>query len=400
MNTKSKILGILAAGVFAASAHAADDQLVDTLVRNGFITQAQADSMKADSKSKSDKPSVSPKRKTTASMNAKVRLHWQVGYASVDSDYSDANTESYFTFENRRVRVGFDGKMNNNWKFDVFANVLPEGSNLDTGTLTYTGIDNIDIGFGFTDMEVGREESTSSSSIKTVERSLLANTFDGPRSTGVFADAGFGPVSVFAGLFNGVSDNDNALEGDGSTKVAGNFQIFLNLGEIFDGIKGDIGFQTNQFFDSDNADFDAVYSINGELKFGMFGIQADYIWGEDQGGDTTQGFMIMPYVSVTDNLELVFRYDYIDSDKKNGIGVLSRYVGRTALDDAINTDEGSNAGEADDGNEYQSFYFGANYYISGNNLKLQAGVELSELKDDNITAMESTTVYGAVRARF
>ncbi len=401
MNTKSKVLSVLAAGALFGSVQGADDALVNTLVKNGFITQAQADSMMSESKGGSDKVFVEAKRDTTASVKAKARFHWQFGYATLDSDYEDANTEDYSTFETRRVRFGFEGKMTAPWKYDIFLNISPEGAELDTGELIYTGIDNIDIGFGYTDLEVGREESTSSSSIKTVERSLLANTFDGPDSVGIWADAGLGPVSVFGGLFNGEDETDNALEGDGSTEFAANFQVFLDLGEIIDGIDGDIGFQTNQFFESDNADYDGVYSINGEIEFGMFGIQADYAWAEDAAGDTTSGFMIMPYVEVVDNLELVFRFDYIESDAVNGIGVLSRYVGRSALDDAIT--EGTNAEEADDGDEYTSFYFGANYYLAGNNLKVMAGVEFSELKDTieaDLTAMESTTFYTAVRARF
>lgn len=401
MNTKSKVLSVLAAGALFGSLQAADDALVSTLAKNGFITQAQAEAIMSESKGSSDKVFVEAKRDTTASVKAKARFHWQFGYATLDSDYEDANTEDYSTFETRRVRFGFEGKMTAPWEYDIFLDIDTDGATMDTAELIYTGIDSVDIGFGYTDLEVGKEESTSSSSIKTVERSLLANTFDGPDSIGLWADAGVGPVSVYAGLFNGEDEPDNALEGDGSTEFAANFQVFLDLGEVVDGIDGEIGFQTNQFFESDNADYDGVYSLNGELEFGMFGIQADYAWAEDAAGDTTQGFMVMPYVEIVDNLELVFRFDYIESDAANGIGVLSRYVGRSALDDAKAED--TDAEEADNGDEYTSFYLGANYYLAGNNLKVMAGVEFSELEDtieNEATAMESTTFYTAVRARF
>jgi hypothetical protein len=40
---------------------------------------------------------------------------------------------------------------------------------------------------------------------------------------------------------------------------------------------------------------------------------------------------------------------------------------------------------------------GANYYIKGDNLKLMAGVEYSELDGTERGTLKSTTLYGAVR---
>ena len=75
--------------------------------------------------------------------------------------------------------------------------------------------------------------------------------------------------------------------------------------------------------------------------------------------------MLMPYFNVTDKLQFVGRYTFVDSDGNNGVS-LPTYESRVA--------RGS-------GDEYSEGYLGVNYYFYGHRLKLQSGVEFGEMQD-------------------
>ena len=76
-------------------------------------------------------------------------------------------------------------------------------------------------------------------------------------------------------------------------------------------------------------------------------------------------FMLMPYFNVTDKLQFVGRYTFVDSDGNNGVS-LPTYENRVA--------RGS-------GDKYSEGYLGVNYYFYGHRLKLQSGVEFGEMQD-------------------
>ena len=119
------------------------------------------------------------------------------------------------------------------------------------------------------------------------------------------------------------------------------------------------------------------------------------LWGTltEDDADVT-GYVVMPWFYVTEKLQIVGQFDVLDSNTSGAIGVQSRYLGRAAIDDA----KGDSS--ADSGDYWQSWYLGANYYISGNNLKVMGGVAYSTLEDDGADQVEAVTVYGALRMRF
>jgi len=399
MRNKTKILGILAAGsmIGSAAATADDAQILDTLVKNGFITEAQAESMKGSSSS--DKVYVTPKRSDVKKLAIRGRAQWQFGFVSPDSDVEGAPTNDYSTFEIRRLRIGTAGELYQNLKFDFRMNLLPEGANLDSAAMTYTGLEGMDISVGKTRAVVGMEVGTSSTDIITVERSYAANFFDAGKSVGIWGGGDAGPVSLFLGAFNGENENDNVLDSDNDSHFLYNARVGLELDEYLpDDVSAGIFFDTAQNQDNDNDEayqFEQSYSLGAQVEVGAFGLMGNLLWGTltEDDADVT-GFVVMPWFYVTPKLQIVGQFDLLDSDTPGTIGVQSRYLGRAAIDDA----KGDSS--ADSGDYWQSWYLGANYYISGNNLKVMGGLAYSTLEDDGADQVEAVTLYGALRMRF
>jgi len=399
MNNTKKILGLLAAGTLlgVGSASAADEQLLDTLVANGFITETQAESMKGSSDK--DKVYVTPKRSDTKKLVLRGRAQFQFGYVSPSSDVEGAPTNDYSTFEIRRLRIGTQGSLYQNLKFDFRMNLLPEGANLDSASIVYTGIDGVDVGVGKAKPTIGMEESTSSTDIITVERSYAANYFAADKNVGMWVEGEAGPIGLYAGMFNGENENDNVIDSDLDTHFQYNLRAGFDASDYLpDDVAAGIFFETiqNQGNDSDEAyQFEQSYSLGAEVEVGAFGIMGNILWGKltEDDADVT-GYVIMPWFYVTPKLQIVGQFDVLDANTSGVIGVQSRYLGRAAIDDA----KGDSS--ADKGDYWQSWYLGANYYIAGNNLKLMGGVAYSTLEDDGADQVEAVTVYGALRMRF
>ena len=80
------------------------------------------------------------------------------------------------------------------------------------------------------------------------------------------------------------------------------------------------------------------------------------------------GFNLIPSYKVNDEWELVFRYSYFDGDKR---GIRPSDGIRRA----------NNPGEIAAYDKAQALYFGFNYYLQGNDLKLSAGYEYADFSD-------------------
>ena len=67
----------------------------------------------------------------------------------------------------------------------------------------------------------------------------------------------------------------------------------------------------------------------------------------------------MPFFNVTEKLQAVGRYTYVDSAEPNGIR-FGTYESRVV---------------SGRGDEYNELYLGANYYFYGHKLKMQTGLQ-------------------------
>jgi len=73
----------------------------------------------------------------------------------------------------------------------------------------------------------------------------------------------------------------------------------------------------------------------------------------------------MPFVNVTEKLQFVGRYTFIDSEDPHGVE-LANYENRVI---------------SGRGDRYNELYLGANYFFYGHNIKLQSGAQLADMDD-------------------
>ena len=121
--------------------------------------------------------------------------------------------------------------------------------------------------------------------------------------------------------------------------------------------------------DEDNTftrDLQHVGSVNFAFDAGRWGFRSDVSAGAGYLGQSDLwGAMLMPFYNITDHLQVVARYTYLNSDDNNGVR-LNRYESVVV---------------SDRGDEYNEAYLGLNYYFYGHKLKVQTGVQYAELED-------------------
>jgi phosphate-selective porin OprO/OprP len=109
-----------------------------------------------------------------------------------------------------------------------------------------------------------------------------------------------------------------------------------------------------------------IASINMKLETEKWGVRADLSSASGYLGQSgLWGLMAMPFVNVTDKLQIVGRYTFLDSDEPNGVQ-LSTYENRVV---------------SGRGDQYNEGYLGANYYFYGHKLKLQSGLQFADMDD-------------------
>jgi len=316
------------------------------------------------------------------------RYHGQ--YYAVDANEFGRDSD----WDNRRTRVGI--------KADLLRMVSFEGQmNIDVDNERSGLFDSVeDLYFNFTPSEsfglsVGkhkpyltREWNTSSNRIKTMERSLLVNQIIPDKIYGVTAFGKGGGFLLQGGVFSATYTERWELP-----DFDGGYLINASLG--YDtGNRGQVRLDY-LYNDGDRRNFVATkpyehsVSLNYNGTFGRLAITADLIYAAGSGSvSDVWGIVLMPYYKITDKLEGVFRYTYAGSDSEGGIRLASRYERRV---DNLETDRGD---------DYHSFYLGANYYIYGDKLKLMTGVEYSTADLRDGSEWGSWTWIGGVRFYF
>ena len=338
------------------------------------------------------------------------RFHWQAAYLSGENTngykFSDGYTEV------RRFRLNAGAKVFNYFTLKAYANLVDDASNravrwpggqklgwgyenFDQAHITFDakkafGIESLDglsLRYGRLKNEITNEGWTSSKKLLTVERSAIANkAFFGGLPTGVTLNAVKGAWDLSASIYS----TDAIFPLGGNTDFIGGWNDGLAY-------RASIGYKANDClnlrwdFIYNDADFNQgddslfrykwVTSFSAEYTQDDWGLITDFIYGDNGGvsngvlrssrqGDFW-GVVVMPYYwIVEDKLQGVVRYQYQGSQNAQGIRINSRY-GRADHGPAVN----GNPFAAGRGNEHHSIYAGFNYYLCGNNMKLQVGLE-------------------------
>ncbi len=251
--------------------------------------------------------------------------------------------------------------------------------------------------FGLRKVNVGYEERASSGNLKSIERSGVTRYFvegnNGRRlgaasyRIGAFLDGKKEINSttnfVYSAAITDPERSDLAADasaaGDNTTnhvafwgnagitgKLPNNGTWIAGVGAGFMPDRGGSG--TTNF----GKGFDlTLYSVYFDMQAGRFGLMAEYLTADMQGGVSATrdakpaGFFLQPSLLLTETVEAVVRYTTLDSD---GRGVQMGDVFRSAPSGGTM-------------NKYDEWYAGVNWYLRGNDLKFQLGVQSGKTKE-------------------
>jgi phosphate-selective porin len=343
---------------------------------------------------------VAPKQSAVTELKVRGRLHYQFGYAGSD-DYSD-----FSTLEWRRLRLGVSGKILDDWSFEIVGRVQTTDSatKLEDAYLRYNGLDWTTISFEHLRPRFGAELNTSSSKIKTVERSNISNSFDPGKITGLSFAGDYGIFDYQLGAYNGESGDQRSSErtnlgNEGVPEYLLNASIGLDFSENV-GLD-QLAFRLDYIDNSDDDGIDQVFgpenawAASVSLASGPFSFVAEYVQAELFNGSELSGFYLMPSVRLSDKLEAVLRYETMEGDDGGTIRHQSRYARRVVASNPGVPSAGVR------GEDYWALYGGVNYYVN-KSLKLMFGVEYAELDDiaGSNGSLDTITGYGAVRLEF
>lgn len=356
-------------------------KLIETLVENGHLTEEQAEGILRE-----ERPSVLPAGLNFKDFQIRGRIQTQFGYTHAESD---AGSEDYSTLELRRVRLGVRGTLLQDVRAQLEANLVPgDGLSMRSAFLQWRKYDAAHIKVGYDTPAFGFERTRSSASIYTVERSHVTNTIISDDLTGISLEGKRNRFRYGAGIY---TNDDNGNPGGESARYLYNGSVGLHLDDLLPEeqtlrLRADLILND----DGDGAfGYEEGYSVSAHYGRLPFELQAEFLHAEHFDGDSTSGWYLLPSYFVTDNFQLVGRYEQMRSDDGAGIRSPSRYLRRAEGFDIR-------------GDRYRALYAGANYYFSGDANKVMFGVELAELETDlaGVGDADAVTVYSAWRVLF
>jgi len=388
-------LAAIAAISCAASGYAAsNDALLDLLVKKGVLSQTEATAVAVELKE--DQPVfVGVKGDAVESIKLTGRLHFQYDNIGNDGGFDDRDRFSF-----RRIYLGAEAKFSEDWYGKLIMNFGGEDDSaaVDKAVVGWKYDPKAEFEFGYTKAPFGYYETTSSSKIKTVERSIANRTFVetdgfrlGGRHTGAFAKGKLGSgFSYKAALVTSSPSNDRDDKSNGEKDGLGAFGRLQWKSDKTDNgqllIGADVAFMQNG---SDYADKGSsksgsgdslAYGLHANYSIGDFNVSAEGLFGTIEEQKVAEedinvfGFTVTPSYKINDKWEVVAAYSTVDSDGGNLLDA-DDLVRRSGPDE-VGYDEG------------ESVYLGFNYFINGNDLKLSGGYEIANFEADGKDDLE------------
>jgi phosphate-selective porin OprO/OprP len=351
LNTLTK-LSALSLSLFSASAlSASDDALLDLLVKKGVLSSAEATEVAAELKDASN-VSFSAKGKETIKLRFNGRMHYQYDSLSAEDNGVDVPSTNHFYF--RRLRVGFKATHKNGLYAETVLNFAENDFALVTGIAGYKYSDALNVGLGFQKVPFGFQETTSSSKIKTIERSatnrFFADDIDfSSNHTGVHLKGKLGGgFSYAAAVVNGVQGEGSRLGGSSNAHndlaAYGRLQYKTDAGLL---VGVDAGQNSNNTVINDDV---TAYTAYANYKMGGLDLLGEYFSGDLGNQGDADGYAVRVAYK-NGKFEPVFRYSYIKADE---FGI--------DTDELIRRAPAVSIGGTD--SELTSYYFGLNYYPS------------------------------------
>jgi len=212
--------------------------------------------------------------------------------------------------------------------------------------------------------------SISSKELITIDRNNLSNNvwFANEYIPGVSIAGTLAPWTYRVGVYSAGEANRELGEFNGGVFTLGalgyDFAESLGVKEAL--LTGSYVYQDPDTRNTFTRRFEHVVSANFKLDAGGWGVRTDISSGSGYLGQSDLwGAMAMSFVNVTDKLQFVGRYTFIDSEDPNGVR-FATYEKRVI---------------SGLGDQYNELYLGANYFFYGHKLKLQTGAKFADMKD-------------------
>jgi phosphate-selective porin len=393
------LLSLIVASSGIALAQSADNQaLINALIKKGVLSDKEAKDITAEvakAQASEDVETSGDKYIKRLVLNARFQTQYVGLGTSIDGNSVNPVSTEHFLL--RRIYVGMVASFDDG--FSAALNYDLANTSFDKAYIEWKQSPLFVVRAGLSKAPFGYEELTGSENLKSIERSPITRYFDEPNNgrrlgassyrTGLFVsgtDYGFFYSAALTNPerneYSGDGTNTtilvNGIGGVGSTgtSTTNKFAVYGTLG--YGGTLGEgaakatykfayeTGFLPDQggpgatLGSGQNISLNGVY---GDVTVGPFNIQAEYEKATDDSGIAIHhdadpsGYWIQPAYKLTPEWEAVYRYSYVNSD---GRGV--------ALSDGIRS-----APSGGTMNTMNESYFGVNWYIKGNDVKLQAG---------------------------
>ena len=212
--------------------------------------------------------------------------------------------------------------------------------------------------------------ATSSKELLAIDRSNLTNNiwFTYEYVPGVSVSGSVAPWVYRAGVYTGGEANREFGKFNGSLFTLGvlgyDFAKPLGVKEAL--LSGNYVYQKPDARNTFTQRLEHIASVNFKFDADRWGLRTDV---STASGYLRQsdiwGVMAMPFVNITDKLQFVGRYTFLESDDLNGVR-LGTYENRVV---------------SGRGNLYKELYLGANYFLYTHKLKIQSGVQLANMND-------------------
>jgi phosphate-selective porin OprO/OprP len=210
--------------------------------------------------------------------------------------------------------------------------------------------------------------ATSSKELLAIDRSNVSNNIWFPQEymPGVSVSGRVAPWVYRAGVYSAGDANREFGEFSGGLFTLGvlgyDFARPLGVKEAL--LSGNYVYQHPDADNTFTRRLEHVASINMKFEADRWGLRADVSGASGYVGQSNLwGVMVMPFVNVTDKVQIVGRYTFLASEDPNGVQ-LSTYENRIVRGR---------------GDEYNELYLGANYYFYGHKLKLQSGLQFADM---------------------
>jgi phosphate-selective porin OprO and OprP len=295
---------------------------------------------------------------------------FQHDFAAIDADQGDHDE-----WNTRRLRVGPRVTLFRTFTLHLEAELNPQERDplymrLTDAYLQWSPSGRLVVTAGKHSMPYTMDGATSSKELVTIDRSNLTNNlwFTQEYLPGVSVSGRMAPWVYRFGVYSAGTANKEFGEFDGgaATLAVVGYDFGTRLGVKEALLAANYVHQNEDVNNTFTRQLQNILSVNFKFETDRWGMRSDlstatgYLRQSD-----LWGVMAMPFVNLSDKLQLVGRYTFLSSDDPNGVQ-LGTYENRVVTGR---------------GDEYNEIYAGANYYFYGHKLKLQSGVQFADMND-------------------